>query len=99
MAEKVIFVTGAFFLLFLVISKTLSPVGYVDVSSIPDGARVTIDDAPRGITSASETLEVSVTPGKHTIVVTKDGYAGYVNAFRVDRGETKNITIELEKIN
>jgi len=99
MGEKVIFITGAFFLLFLVISKASSPVGFIDVNSIPDGARVTIDDLSRGVTSTSELLEVSLSPGKHTIVVTKDGYTGYVSAFHIDRGETKNITVELEKIN
>ncbi len=98
MAEKVVFVTGMFFLLFLVISKTSSPTGFAEVCSIPEGARVIIDDVPRGFTSAV-CLEISLAPGKHTVVITKDGYTGYVDAFRVDRGETKEIKVELEKLN
>ncbi|MBS3067469.1 PEGA domain-containing protein [Candidatus Micrarchaeota archaeon] len=99
MAEKVVFVTGMFFLLFLIISKANSPTGFAEISSLPEGARVIIDDVPRGFTPASGSLEVSLSPGKHTIVITKDGYTGYVDAFRVDRGETKEIKVELEKLN
>ena len=99
MAEKVVFVTGMFFLLFLIISKASSPTGFVAVSSVPDDARVIIDDMPRGFTKANEPLEIALAPGKHTIVITKDGYTGYVDAFRVDRGETKEINAELEKLN
>ena len=98
MSERVIFVTGVFFILFLVISKATSPVGFAEVMTKPSGATVTIDDIPRGITTDNEWLEVSLSPGKHTIVVTKNGYVGYVSAFRVDRGETKKIYLELEKI-
>jgi hypothetical protein len=99
MTEKVVFVTGMFFLLFLVISKANAPVGFAAVSSVPDGARVIIDDVPRGFTSASGPLEVSLSPGKHTIVITKNDYTGYVDVFRVERGETKEIKVELEKLN
>ncbi len=99
MAEKVIFVTGMFFLLFLIISKVNSPVGFADVKSNVDGVKVFIDDVPRGSTEANQPLEISLVPGKHTILATKDGYTGYVSAFYVEKGETKEIDIELEKLN
>lgn len=99
MTEKIVFVTGIFFLLVLVISRANSPVGFVEISSIPAGATVSIDDVPRGTTPATGSLEVSLPAGKHTLVVTKEGYTSYVGAFQVERGETKNISIELENLN
>ena len=99
MSEKVVFVTGVFILLFLVISKINSPVGFAEISSTPAGVSVTIDDLPRGITPEIGMLEISLPPGKHTIVAVKEGYTGYLNVFYVNRGETKEIMISLEKIN
>lgn len=99
LAEKVVFITGVFFLLFLIITRANSPVGIVEISTVPDGVRVNIDDVPRGVTSAEEIMEISLPPGRHTIVATKEGYTSYISAFQIERGETKGMKIELERLN
>ena len=99
MAEKVIFVTGMFLLLFLVISKANSPTGFLEIHSNPTGATVTIDDVIRGVTPENGSLEVALIPGRHTIVVAKEWYTGYVDIISIERGQTKQLTLDLDKIN
>ncbi len=91
--KKFAFAGGALIFLIIVWTTLNAPVGIVNINSDPEGASVTIDDVPRGTTP----LEVSLTVGKHNIVVTKEGYTGYVSSLDVEKGETKELNVKLEK--
>ena len=43
--------------------------GQLQISSNPDGARVTIDGTPRGVTP----LIAAVSPGSHTVQILRNG--------------------------
>ena len=92
--KKFAFAGGAFILLVIIWTTLNAPVGIVNITSDPEGASVTIDDVPRGTTP----VEVSLTAGKHNLVITKDGYTGHVSSFDVGKGETKDINVKLEKL-
>jgi len=91
--KKVAFAGGALIFLIIVWTSLNAPVGIVNITSDPEGASVTIDDVPRGTTP----LEVSLTAGKHTLVITKEGYTGYVSSLDIGKGETKDLNVKLEK--
>lgn len=61
------------------------------IKSIPDGAQVTLDGEPIGGTDAS----YGTYPGKHVVVLRKDGYEPETREFTVDEGKTAEVVITL----
>lgn len=69
-----------------------SPV--VEVDTQPSGADVFVDDEkqPRGVTD----IELEVEPGKHELLVLKDGFAPFEQTVTIERGQTVTIDVDLE---
>ena len=63
----------------------------IAVRSRPRGALVTIDDVPRGVTD----LAFGVTPGKHTVVLTLDGYEATTHTVEVKPGAEAVVDVHL----
>jgi serine/threonine protein kinase len=68
---------------------------YVQVAKAPPGAAVSIDDAAPVQTDASGQASVTVKPGPHHVLVSKDGFASFTDEISVNAGETyrDNVTL------
>jgi hypothetical protein len=67
-------------------------IGTVTIVVDTAGATVTVDGEPAGKTPA---VSVSLDPGKHTVVVTKDGYESVERPISVSAGVASTLTIGL----
>ncbi len=76
------------------ISGPISQKGTIDVSSEPQGAKIYLDDQDTG-KQTNDTLKVK--KGTHTIKLTKEGYADYIEEVEVKRGKTVEVSATLEK--
>jgi len=66
--------------------------GNLTVTSIPEGAHVTLDGTPAGITP----LTVSnLSPGPHTVVISAEGYDTALFDVNISAGEIAAIAAEL----
>ena len=65
----------------------------VTVSTSVTGARVSLDDVPRGETPLAEPLRVGA--GEHVLVVTAEGYETARQRFRIAGGEARDVRVEL----
>lgn len=74
------------------ISASLTPVGYVTVTSEPSGARVYLDGTYIGNTPITE---YKVQAGAYEVTVEDDGYQAYKTSIKIEAGETKEINVEL----
>lgn len=73
---------------------TAEPVSYLYFSGNITGAEVSIDDAPSFmVTKAGPKQQYKVTPGKHTIVVTKQGKVVVQRNVLLGDGHEKEINI------
>lgn len=66
--------------------------GRLSVRTNPPGARVTVDDVPRG--SAPVTLD-NLAPGEHTVVVLSRDGASITQSLTVDAGTTSSLVVPL----
>ncbi len=69
--------------------------GQARVSTTPPGAQVEVDGAARGITPVTVP---NLAPGRHLVVVRKDGYAEAMRSFSLLDGQNLSIDIPLEEI-
>ena len=69
-----------------------SSIGSIYIFSHPFGATIYLDDTHKGITP--KTL-ISVSPGSHTIKLTKSGYEDYITTVYVLAGDTESIDATL----
>ena len=68
--------------------------GYLSVSSSPTNASVYIDGAYEGTTPLNEALS----PGTHSVRVTKNGYSSYSTSVRIYEGQTNSINVSLSPV-
>lgn len=73
--------------------KGRSEVGQITLSSMPSGARVTIDGAPAGVTP----LTHSLAPGLHAITISLAGHTDAVRSVTVTKGETATVVVDLSR--
>jgi len=80
-----------------VITATLQPLfATIEVRSFPQGARVFLDGQERGNTPLRLT---GVTPGTHTLLLTKPGYRDYSTSISIDEPKTIRLpTVLLQKV-
>src|SRR6185295_4347581 len=70
--------------------------GVLQITSNVDGATVTLDGNPVGVTSAQQPLAVSdVAAGKHEIVVQKPGYEPHSQQFTMGSGQALPLSLTL----
>jgi len=72
-------------------------VGFLELSSTPGGAQLTLDGTVLGKTPAAPIERAPITPGSHTIRLTLDGYRDYTDTFTIANGDLKQIAPLLEK--
>jgi uncharacterized repeat protein (TIGR01451 family) len=61
-------------------------------ASSTDGAIVTIDGRPYGVTQADGTLDATLAPGSHTYSITKSGSNVITGSFNITDGQTTNVS-------
>lgn len=61
-----------------------------------EGARVSLNDSVYGQTGTSGQMEVEVEPGRHQIVVSKDGYTTESTTARLEAGGRHTLTVDLQ---
>ena len=66
--------------------------GFLEVSSVPAGASVYVDESFIGVTP----LRITVSVGTHKIKVVKAGYKPYETTVEVRAGETAKLSVKLE---
>ncbi|MBQ0106453.1 MAG: PEGA domain-containing protein [Methanocorpusculum sp.] len=79
------------------IEVDLAPIqqnGYLSVSSSPSSASVYIDGSYEGTTPLNEALS----PGTHSVRVTKNGYSSYSTSVRIYEGQTNSINVSLSPV-
>jgi hypothetical protein len=69
--------------------------GAIRVISDPKGATVILDGVEKGITPIKIT---DVAPGKHTVVISMEGYHSKQKVVKVESGETTRINVRLKPI-
>ena len=74
------------------IAERANAPGEVSVASVPPGATVSVDGEERG--PAPQVLELS--PGEHTVVVTKDGFVEQRQTVVVEPESTQQLELSLE---
>ncbi len=75
-------------------STTAEPVSYLYFTGNIEGAEVAIDDAPAFlVTKSGAKQQYKVTPGKHTIVVSKQGNVVVKRSLLLGDGHEKEIHI------
>jgi len=67
--------------------------GNLAIITEPPGAQIRIDNKP--LNSLSPTSVDKITAGKHTIVISKNGYASYTAEINVTPGQTKSLNLTL----
>jgi PKD repeat protein len=70
--------------------------GSIHVTSVPDGAKISLDGASTGL--ATNTTIDNVLPGPHTVKVTKDGYKPAEMPVTVEAYKTVDADITLEQL-
>ena len=65
----------------------------INVTSEPDGAEIYVDD----FYESSTPSKLSVSPGEHTLKVTRPGHKTWERRIRVEAGSSKNFNAILEK--
>lgn len=91
--KRVMIVALLAFLSIVLINRSVS---ILEITTTPAGATVVIDDIPRGETN--EPLSIGLTPGTHSVVITKDGYSEYRQDVKTVDGQTKTIEVTLKKL-
>lgn len=76
-------------------SPNPGPYGVVEISSVPSGASVFLDDAVQGITPL--TLS-SVPAGKHSIIIRITGYSDYSTVIQLSPGQSALISAALAPV-
>ncbi len=61
---------------------------YIQIAKAPPGAAVTIDNAAPAQTDAGGKVSVTVKPGLHQLIVSKDGFEPFTDSINVNAGET-----------
>ncbi len=61
---------------------------YIEVAKAPPGAAVSIDNAAPAQTDAGGKVSVTVKPGLHQLVVSKEGFEPFTDSINVNAGET-----------
>jgi len=75
-------------------STTVEPVSYLYFTGNVEGAQVSIDNAPAFlVTKSGVKQQYKVTPGKHTIVVSKQGSVVVKRSLLLGDGHEKEINI------
>jgi len=75
------------------ISATLKPAyGYLNVESDPSGAKVYVDGDYVGTTPLED---YKLSPGEHTLRITKDGYEEYTKTVTVEAGKSVSVSAGL----
>ncbi len=82
----------------VVANRTITVTGWlqrtmIDVRSTPTEAQVFLDGAFIGLTP----LQMEVTPGQHTLLITKEGYAPFQQTFTIATGETRTFNVTLTR--
>jgi hypothetical protein len=67
----------------------------VVIKSNPTGAEIELDGTPMGATEAS----YGTYPGKHQVVLRKDGYVAETRELVVDEGKTAELSVTLQLLN
>jgi hypothetical protein len=67
--------------------------GTLELESITAGAEVDIDGVKVGVVPLAAPL--TLTPGEHTIKVTKPGFAPLIDVFKIDRKKPTKLSVEL----
>ncbi len=68
-------------------APTRTAAGKVDFRTIPPGARITVDDAPRGVTP----LTLNLSAGRHRVMVSKSGYRIYQEMIEAQNNQTLRV--------
>ncbi len=68
--------------------------GALEISSATEGADVYVDGERVGTIPLGAPL-TALTPGEHTIKVTKPGFAPYIDVFKIDRKKPTQLSVEL----
>ena len=75
-------------------STTVEPVSYLYFTGNIEGAQVSIDNAPAFlVTKSGVKQQYKVTPGKHTVVVSKQGSVVVKRSLLLGDGHEKEINI------
>ncbi|MDX8551486.1 PEGA domain-containing protein [Methanospirillum sp. J.3.6.1-F.2.7.3] len=78
------------------IGERYSKSGSMNIQSEPTGASVYLDNEYRGF---SPVMFGSVSPGEHTLLIRKDGYADYVSKVTITDKQTVMISAVLSRLN
>jgi len=78
-------------------TSTPPPTAYIRAWSDPSGADVYLDDVYQGVTGPDWFWIRDVSPGSHTIKLTKSGYVDYTATVHVSAGDTGSIEARLTK--
>ena len=78
-------------------TSTPPPTGYIRAWSDPSGADIHLDDVYQGVTGPDWFWICDVSPGSHTIKLTKSGYVDYTATTHVSIGATGSIEATLTK--
>ncbi|WP_128693075.1 PEGA domain-containing protein [Methanoculleus taiwanensis] len=71
--------------------------GDVAVTSTPAGAAIYLDSTYRGTTVAGNPIDITgVSPGTHTVTLTRAGYADYVTGISVAPGQTVRVSAVMQ---
>ena len=65
----------------------------ITIESTPDGAWITLDGSPAGSTNEQK----ATYPGKHTVMLRKDGYVTATRDVEVEEGQTVVVKVPLER--
>jgi hypothetical protein len=67
--------------------------GELNIDSAPEGAHIQIDGQNSGTATPFDMTKV--TPGQHTVVISKDGYAPQTRTIQVNAGSSSSISVQL----
>jgi PKD repeat protein len=73
-------------------------VGFLEVTSTPAGAQLTLDGTVLGKTFTASHEQKPLAEGSHTLLLTLDGYSDYVETFTINNGQLLKISPVLETI-
>jgi len=82
---------------YIIAKNQVSSAGYLDVSSTPGGARISINGADKGITSSSSLImrRIILSPGTYDVHLTLSGYNDYSQSETINAGQAVSLTATL----